>query len=296
MLIYRILHLWAHVDAANAAYQRAGYEAAPAPVKAALTRARTAMAAELSATWPEYGRKVNTGWWAGPEYVQPERDPSVVASVSLGCGSYRANADGSTSTVSGSTCPDLYQDGPIGMIIIDKRANPEAVYSAPLLDVRAMAGRVSYPDCAPWQDDPISLARVSVAEWIDRVRTLAASPLTVTPAEHASALHPDDWTTGEDYRGEPERRRGPLWSAAYEAHRSAGAPGGMSSVGLTWYAAYWLRHGASVGYRSARDTVTWIGGPRAGEVETFTPAPFYPDNEQPPAARGLPEWAPVAQP
>lgn len=275
MTIFSLLATWAHVDAANAAYQRAGYDAAPAPVNAALTRARRAFEAAAAADWPEYGRKVDRGWWAGPEYVQPHADPSVVASVSLGCGSYRVNRDGSTSTVSGSTCPDLYQEGPIGMIVVDKRANPEAVYSAPLLDVRAMAGRSHYDP--QWQDDPISLARLTVTEWAARVAHLAASPLTVTPAEYASALHPDDWIMGEDYRGEPERRRGPLWNAAYNEHRAAGAPGGMSHVGATWYAAFWVRHGASVGYRSARDTVTWLLGPRAGEVEVFTPAPFYPD-------------------
>ena len=276
MTIFSLLAHWAHVDAANAAYQRAGYDSAPAPVKAALTRARRAFESAVAAEWPEYGRKVNTGWWAGAEYVQPSSDPALVASISIGCGVYRANRDGTTSTVSGCTAPDMFHDGPLGMIVIDKRADPGAVYAAPLLDVCCMAGRAPYPESVPYQDDPISLSRVTVTDWAARVEQLAASPLTIPPAEHATTLHPDDWIMGEDYRGCPERRRGPQWHAAYEAHRSAGAPTGLTHVGLTWYAAYWLRHGASIGYRSARDAVTWIAGPRAGEVETFTPAPFYP--------------------
>lgn len=294
MLIYHILSTWARVAAADDAHRRAGYEAAPPTVKAALTRARTALDAELRRAWPEYGRKIDTGWWAGPDYVQPERDPQVVASISLGCSAYGVHAhDGLTNQISGCTSPerspDLYQSGPLGMLVLDKRRDPTAVYAAPLLDVESMAGRPRYD--GTYADDPISLARLTPAEYAARVLHLATSPLAVTPAECASERHPDDWIAVEGYDGTPHRERGPKWAAAYEEHRATGAPTGTTYVGMLWYAAFWLRHGASLGYRSHRDAITWIAGPRAGEVGRFRPAPFYPDEHQPPAMRGAPDWS-----
>lgn len=261
------------------------------------TDAARAVNRVLRAAWPEYGRKVDSGWWAGPEHVSPEREPVIVATVSAGNGgeilsTYHRDMHGS---VSGCTLPALYQHGPIGMLVIDKRANPGAVFSAPLLSVRSMIGRLrasSFCDDARFNDDPADLAGLSYRQFAARLGELAASPLTETPCELANRLVPDDWTTGEDWRGEPTRERGPRWRDLYRQHADAGAPGGLSHVGIERYAAYWLRHGASVGYREETGAIRYFAGARAGEVERFTPHPPYPDEHQPRAMRGRPTWMP----
>lgn len=298
MLIYSLLaREWAELHAASAAEQAAGYSNAPPAFKARTTRARSKLAAELARIWPEYGRKVDNRWWAGPERVSPQSEPVIVGVVSGGIhGDGIRPHDGGTFSLSGvSSERALYTHGPIGMLVADHRTDPYAVFGSPMLAVDHMGGRARY-NYVPvtWCDDPISLARTTPRELAQRIADLAAGPLTETPGEYATRLHPDDWTTAEDWRGEPRRERGPAWTAAALEHRSKGAPGGMDFVGFVWWAAYNLRHGASHGYRVERDAIHWFSGPRAGEVERFDPLPFYPDEHQPPAMRGAPMWTPAA--
>lgn len=275
MDIYTTLHLGSHLAAASDAVQRAGYEKAPPALKATSTRARSALAAHLATAWPEYGRKVDAGWWAGPEHVQPERSPAIVASVSLGISTENLEAhDGRTSSTSGIHSPvQAYQRLPIGGIVVDKRQNPTAVYSSPLLSIESAMGRARYPEHAGWTDDPIRGMRIGVDEWAASVDVLSRSPLVLeTPAQVANRMHPA--ATVPTTATETDSAE---WQRAYDLHRSAGSPGGMDYVGLRWYCAWWAAHGASIGIRAERDAIRWIVGPRAGELERFAPLPFYPD-------------------
>lgn len=286
MSIFSLLILAADLHDASRAEAAHGYDytpfrsKAPPAAKARTTRARTALAAWLRANWPEYGRKVDNDWWAGPAHVSPSADPIVVSTLSLGCGGDGLCAhDGSSYSRSGSTAgPAHYQQMPLGGIVVDKRANPHAVYCAPILSLRSAQGTPDYRDEGGFVDDPAALAALTLASFSYLLDQTAADPRSLTRNEVARRAHPDAAHDSPEYR------------VAYDAHAATGAPGGMSHVGIVLYLAYWVRNGASVGVRTHVDAVSWIAGPRATEIERFTPRPFYPDDDQPEPMRGAPAW------